>query len=674
MADTNPNYLDTTTIQPEENVGEITDPLQLKGIPDEDLVKTVDKWIEDTRSFYKKEYDLYEVRKRNEIYRFGRQVAELIKNKKLKPYEAKTLDNVLYEIERTEKPLALSQLPDLIVSPGNNTDESKQLAELITQVVNSDLQKEENRKVLGMAWQHRPVYRVGVLKCIWNPEAFGGIGDYEFIYVHPDAIDLDHLATEADVDKMRYVSHKVSLTVKQVIMRWPKAKEKFLDELRSQGVMGRNDSEPNWKAMDTPVDVREVWYTNYEKAQEKWKRVEGTLWKYRTCLLGNIKNPYFDYDGEKQTFSYEDPMLQSSKHKVTVQEMQQALMTGQNPPNVQEEQVYHNFFDSPKKPFFFMVYDQWGKQPMDETTHLEQNIYNQDALDGMDKQIQETLKKKGHHIWGKMSGLTAAMVKQMDHNNPNEDYIVNGIPSEQHEFISPERPTPQEFNDLDRIHDRMYAIASATSIRGEVQDEAVTNNQIGRESNYTVMDDMVEETINKAAQWMAGWAMHMIKTRYTQEHFRKILGQKGEWVFLQVHQDFVEDGQSVMIKASGTDKLRKQNNALNLSKMGQIDPLSLYQDMDLDDPEGRTAKMITFKADMPLYLSAFVETAATSTPQLAQKLMALTQQGQANPGTPPAGGANPNGPAGPTTNNTQAVASNPQPTQPQVAGQAPNVV
>jgi hypothetical protein len=212
----------------------------------------------------------------------------------------------------------------------------------------------------------------------------------------------------------------------------------------------------------------------------------------------------------------------------------------------------------------------------------------------------------------------------------------------------------------------MYAIASATSIRGEVQDEAVTNNQIGRESNYTVMDDMVEETINKAAEWMAGWAMHMIKTRYTQEHFRKILGQKGEWVFLQVHQDFVEDGQAVMIKASGTDKLRKQNNALNLAKMGQIDPLSLYEDMDLDDPEGRTAKMVAFKADMPLYLSAFVETAATSTPQLAQKLMALTQQGTAQPGQPPTGGQpNPNGPAGPSTNNTQAVAANPQPTQPQ---------
>ncbi len=514
-----------------------------------------------------------------------------------------------------------------------------------------------------MAWQHRPVYRVGIIKCIWNPQAFGGLGDYEFIYVHPDAVEVDHNATEADSDKMEYIPHKVSLTVKKVIMMFPKAKMKFIAELKKQGVMNKNDTDPSWKAMATQIDIREVWFTDYQPSKDedgKWEKVEGVLWKYRTCLLGKMKNPYFDYEGEKQTFSYEDPMLASSRRKVTIDEMKQSLVTGQFPANVSQEQVYHNFFDSPKKPFFFMVYDQWGRQPLDETTHIEQNIYNQDALDQMNKQIQETLKKKGHHIWSKMSGLTAAMIKQMDHNNPNEDYIVNGIPSEQHDFVPPERPEPQEFQDLDRLHDRMYAIASATSIRGEVQNEAVTNNQIGRESNYTVMDDMVNETINKAAQWMAGWAMHMIKTRYTQEHFRKILGAKGEWVFMQVHQDFVEDGQSVMIKASGTDKLRRQNNALNLAKMGQIDPLSLYTDMDLDDPEGRTAKMVSFKTDMPLYLSAFVETAATSTPQLAQKLMALTQSGQNQPGESGGGQAQPGGPGGPSTNNTAAVAAQPQ--------------
>lgn len=649
-----------------ENVGEITDPLALD-IPDDDLVKIIDKRIKDSRHYYTEEYNLYEVRKRNEIYRFGRQIQELEKNGKLKDYESKTLDNVLYEIERTQKPLALSQLPDLIVSPGQNTDESKQIAEMITKVVNSDLQQEKNRKVLGMAWQHRPVYRVGVIKCVWNPTLFGGLGDYEFIWVHPDAVDIDHTAVDPDAQKMKFVSHKVSLTVEEIMMRFPKAKEKFIAELKKQGVMNENDTDPNWQALATPIDIREVWFTDYEKAEGKeWKRVEGTIWKYRGCVLSKMKNPYFDYEGEEQTFTYDDPRLESTKRKLRVDEMQMSMMTGQFPQNVSQEQVYHNFFDSPQKPFFFMVYDQWGKQPYDETTHLEQNISNQDRIDGTDKQIQDTLKNRGHHIWSKAAGLSSGDIKKMDHNNPDEDYLVNGIPQQQHDFIPPDRPTPQEYENLDRLHNRMYSLASADSIRGELQDDKVTNNQIGRESNYTVMDDMVEDMINKAAQWMAGWAMHMIKTRYTQEHFRKILGSKGEWIFMQITQDFVEDGQAVLIKASGTDKLRKQNNAMQMAKMDMIDPLSFYEDMDMDDPEGRTARQVAFKTDMPLYLSAFVETAATSTPQLAQKLAAITQQ-QQMAGQPPApGGApNPNGPGAPTPGNTQAVAANSQPVAPQ---------
>ena len=643
----------------QENVGVVTDPLAID-IPNADLVKVVDKRIKDSRDFFAKEHNLYEVRKRNEIYRFGRQVHELEKNTKLKEYESRTLDNVIYEIERSRKPLAVSQLPDLIVSPGQNTDQSRSIAEMITKVVNSDLQKEENRAVLGMAWQHRPVYRVGIIKCVWNPQLFGGLGDYEFISVHPDAVDMDHTATTANADKMKFVSHKVSLTVETVLMRFPKAKKEFMDELRGQGVMGKNDSDPDWKALATPIDIREVWFTDYEKVEGKaWKRVEGVLWKYRNCILAKMKNPYFDYEGEEQTFTYDDPKLESSKRKLSVEEMQQHMVTGQFPGNVSREQVYHNFFDEPKKPFFFMTYEQWGKQPMDETTHLEQNIYNQDALDRMSKQIDETLKNKGHHIWSKLSGLKAAMIKQMDHSNPEEDYLVDGRPQDVHAYIEPPRPQPQEFEQLDRLHARMYDLSSSTSIRGQVPNEAVTNNQIGRESNYTEMDDEVEDQINKGAQWMAGWSLHMIKTRYTQAHFRKILGAKGEWVFMQLHQDFVEDGQAVMIKASGTDKLRKQNNAMNMAKIQTIDPLSFFQDMDLDDPEGRTAKLVAFKTDMPLYLSAFVQTAATSTPELAQKLAAITQAGQNHPGQTGGGQANPNGPGGPTSTNSQQIAANP---------------
>lgn len=660
---------------PNEQTGALTDPLALD-IDNADLVKIIDDRIRASRHFYEQTYDLYEKRKKNEIYRFGRQVDEIEKADKYKSYETRTLDNVLYEIERTMKPLALSQLPDLIVSPGQDTDQSKALAEMMTKVVNSDLQQEQNRKVLAMAWQHRAVYRVGVIKCIWNPQAFGGLGDYEFIYVLPDAIDVDHTATEPDANKMQFVSHKVEMQVSDVIMRFPKAKNEFIRELRKYGVLdkdGHDTDERKWKALATPIFIREVWFTDYEKAEKEdgkimWKRVEGVIWKYKECVLEKMKNPYFDYTGDKQVFTYDDPRLESSKRKLTIEDMQQSLMTGQYPSNVVEEQIYHNFFDSPQKPFFFMTYDQWGKQPLDETTHLEQNIANQDNLDNMQKQIQDTLKNRGHWIWSKTAGLSSGDIKKMDHNNPDEDYLVNGDPNTAYRYEKPDRPAPQEYEDMDRLKNTMYELASATSIRGEVQDEAVTNNQIGRESNYTVIDDMVEETINKAAQWIAGWAMHMIKTRYTQAHFRKILGAKGEWIFTQLHQDFVEDGQAVMIKASGSDKLRKQNNAMNMAKMKMIDPLSFFEDMDMDDPEGRTARLITSQVDGPLYLSEFVETAPTATSQLAGKLAAITQQQQqqAQPGVPPQ--QNPNGPANPTTNNTQAIASNPPQEQPNMMG------
>lgn len=672
---TNPGLLN---LQDQDGVGEqvndkLFDPLALD-IPNDDLVRIVDDRIRETRRFYKDEYNLYEIRKKNEVYRFGRQIQELEKADQLKGYESRTLHNVIYEIERTQKPLALSQLPDLIVSPGQETDQSKLIAEMMTQVVNSDLQKEQNRKVLAMAWQHRPVYRVGIIKCVWNPQLFGGLGDYEFIYVHPDQVDFDHTATEPDADKMSYIAHKVSLTVEQVIMRFPKAKKEFIEELRKDGVLkqsGEDTEEQKWKALATPIDVREVWFTDYEPAEKEdgtqyWRRVEGVLWKYNKCILAKMKNPYYDYEGENQMFTYDDPRLESSKRRISTDEMRAAMMTGQFPPNVSEETVYHNFFDMPRKPFFFMVYDQWGKQPMDETSHIEQNIANQDALDFMEKQIQDSLKNRGHWIWSKQSGLTSGMIKSMDHNNPDEDYLVNGVPSQQYSYEKPDRPQPQEFEDTDRRKNSMYDMASAQAIRGESQNEAVTNNQIDRESNYTVMDDMVEEEINKAAQWIAGWAMHMIKTRYTQAHFRKILGKKGEFIFMQLHQDFVEDGQEVMIKASGSDKLRRQNNAMNMAKMDKIDLLSFYEDMDLDDPEGRAARMITQNVDMPLYLMTFVETAPTATPQLAQKLAALTAQGtnapmggKPQPAQSAGPGPGPNGPAGPAPQNPQNVAANP---------------
>ena len=193
---------------------------------------------------------------------------------------------------------------------------------------------------------------------------------------------------------------------------------------------------------------------------------QGYVGSIKTVFSGKIKNPYFDYEGSDQIFAYDNPELESSKRPVTEDEMKQSLITGQFPAHVKQDKVYRNYFASPRVPYYFMVYDQWGKQPLDETTAFEQNVQIQHMLDKRVKQINETLANRGHHIWSKESGLKSSMIEKMDHNNPDEDYVVDGDVSKVHEFIPPERPTQQEFQDIQMLHDRMFALSGSNASKG----------------------------------------------------------------------------------------------------------------------------------------------------------------------------------------------------------------
>src|SRR4030067_1803963 len=85
-------------VRAEEGILDQTDPLALN-IEDDELVKIIDNRIEASKKFFTEKYNLTERRKRNEMYLFGRQILEKESKNELKSYEAKFMDNVLYEIE-----------------------------------------------------------------------------------------------------------------------------------------------------------------------------------------------------------------------------------------------------------------------------------------------------------------------------------------------------------------------------------------------------------------------------------------------------------------------------------------------------------------------------------------------------------------------------------------------
>ena len=114
--------------------------------------------------------------------------------------------------------------------------ETSQTAKDITVIVDSDIKKRENRIVLGIGFKHLPVYFTGVIKTRWNPED-GHDGDYKFEVVHPDNIDVDETCPTNNADDMSFVSHLLSLTVQEVIMRFPEKKDEFIKELQLHGLM-----------------------------------------------------------------------------------------------------------------------------------------------------------------------------------------------------------------------------------------------------------------------------------------------------------------------------------------------------------------------------------------------------------------------------------------------------
>jgi hypothetical protein len=207
----------------------------------------------------------------------------------------------------------------------------------------------------------------------------------------------------------------------------------------------------------------------------------------------------------------------------------------------------------------------------------------------------------------------------------------------------------------------MYAISGATAVRGQIQSDVATTNQIAREADYTRADDLVEDTINAASEWMAMWALQFIKLRYTEAHFRKILGNKGSATFLKISRDQVSDGVEVRIKSSGTDKVRIQKTASDMAALKLIDPLNYYKDMNLSDPEGRTEMLLTFNTDPATYLTKYV----LKLPDTQVQVDALATGGQLGPESQVAATIDQSSPQVPSADNTASIPTEPPTTPPQ---------
>lgn len=565
-------------------------------IDDKEFIRVANRNIKGSTNFFESKYRLSARREEMETYLFGRQLVGKI----FKKYESPYVDNIIYESEAYLKPMALSRMPDLIAKPGTDNPESQKTADDVTSVVDTSIKSRELRRVLGMAFKHMPVGLLGTVKWFWNPEK-GKKGDWDFRNVHYENIVLDHTASTNDQKDMQFIAEAIEYSVKEWVMRFPDKEKDFYKALHDAGVFNGETNENNDKGMNTKVKGWEVWFDWYEKRGDEYEKLQGVAWFYKELLFKKMKNPNWDWEGTPQTFKYDSAT--KKKSVPTEQDLMNSIL-GNEAPEMQTETVYRNHLDTPEKPYIFLGYDQWGKTPLDETSRIEQNIWKQKAVDRRGTQVNEMLNRaRGKHIFSAMDGLKAEDIQEMDLNDPDEDVLVKGKVNDVHGYIPGEQPSAQMVQNLGDTRERIFSTAGVNgAVRGAVETDVATTNQIAREGDFTRVDDLTDDTINYAAEKMANGILQLIKLRYTEDHLVKVLGDDGKVAFKKINQDMIEDGMEVSIIASGTDKLKGEQRAMDMAKLKMIDPHTFYKDMGMSDPSGRTKKLMLFTLSPELYM------------------------------------------------------------------------
>lgn len=554
---------DFTNKDPLEQGVVIESPELNTGLNDDELNRIIDSRISESKTAYEL-LRLDERRKTNENYWSGKHynTDEMVGL----PY----IDNVIQDNTEKRIALAVGKVPDIIVVPGDGSLEGRQKTEVIERVLDIDISTKEKKRLIKNGLRHNHIYFVGIKKASWNPNK-GQFGDYEFNLCDPRKVLISHTGIIPEdgftTDNCDLIVEVVEEPVAVVMAKFP-AKAQQLKELLGS----KNDS----SRLATTMKYQEGWYTYYNS---QGQIVEGVFWRFNHLILRNIHNPYFDFAGYDRVIYDKDGQPKTDAF-------------GQ----LQTERVFRNFFDRPRKPYILYSYINLGRSPVDDTTAIEQAIPLQRNLNKTGKQIRDIsdgITNKyafNNSITQDQARLVTSNPKEpiwFDNDKPVTDNIQN--------FVNAGPPAVL-FQELIQTRQQIDAKFSIHNLnQASNQKESGVSKQITRENDLVTTDDLSDIVIDRVVEEMGAWAMQFMKLMYVDPHFKSKMGKDGQLIQEFIQRDMIDDGVSVTVNGSTTDKVTARNQAINLGTSGAIDPFTMFEEMDAPNPKERTQRLLLFK-------------------------------------------------------------------------------
>lgn len=508
-------------------------------IPDNQIIRNLENRINDSVGYWDtpEGYNLRNARSENTRLYLGKQ----IDTRSLYRFQTPYVENQIYVAEQAILSYVTNQAPQPEVSPAQDTPRSKIFASDLEKVCMAHSQKVNLQQLLEASVRNALNKRIGIIYFEFVPN-HGNNGEIIPKALNPEEVIIDKNARQGE--NPAFISRQLKMSVNEACGRWPGKKEDIYKECGIQ--------RGTYKQLEEILNIREVWITYYDK---KYEPQEAVVYYFGSVVLEKDKNPNWVYSTDK------------------------------------------NFLDMPRKPFIPLNFDNDGQHWIDETSAVEQAGHMQALLNKRGRQLMEVADKaNGILVIDTRSGIDKAQSQDLT-GDPNQHIVIAGIPGVNNQELIFRLPPPEipDFLMADKTDQRttIHALMGTPSEFTGSNDGDVDPETLGqammKKDQASGRQDLYVRAIDRFMNAYFNYLVQMMVVWYNEKHFFVYNGGDGEFDYLTISRDLIEDGIAVNVKSGTTlpfDKQRQEAIVLQLMKNDMsISLLDAYKLLHMQNPQ-----------------------------------------------------------------------------------------
>lgn len=491
------------------------------------------------------------------------------------------------------------------VIAGQQTNEAHTLANSLQRVFLEKYRELNIKDELRTGIRHQFFCKVMAFKMCWDRT----IDDFTMKAVKPTKLKFGESATK-ECESEFTIEEIDDKRLLDLLDEFPEQKELILKK-SGIGTMDRALEE------NPAVKYVELWVGN------------GVAWIYEGEVLKKIKNPYWDWKGVKVTPEEGDKLRQPDMlgkkrvrfmSKIVAAQPQrmgpiapegqevaepaaEPTVEGQQPTAPVEgryETYLSNYFDYPRKPYIWHSVLKVEGKGVGDTSLMDQTAPLQERIDESKQQIADNAKQVNGitKFDTKKMTLTLAEARKAHYDPDGILYgpgVIDGVRRETGQ------PLPNYvINDLEQsIRELDNIFGTQPTFRGEGgPQETATGRAILREQSVSRLDEMIS-SVDFVMGEAYDWWMQFIRTKYTERHLVKCLGENGANETIEIMRDEIGDGVEVRVipgQVLPEDRIFRAERAAEDYRAGLLDPLTYFEAAGgYDNPAEVAKRVIMFK-------------------------------------------------------------------------------